>query len=94
MTSKAGQTTSIRSEQVAAIKASCFIDQDGIRILYCSLFWADISYCSEMCGTTYGANIRCMTVLHKWVVRLVLGVSRVENAGTLFKQLSILTFVN
>ena len=76
MTSKAGHTTSIRSEQVAAIfyKASCLINQDGIYILYCSLFWADISYCSETCGISYGANIRCMTVLQKLVVRLVRGV--------------------
>ena len=74
-------------------KASCLINQDGMYILYCSLFLSYINYCNEICGNTYVANIYFITVLQKRVVRLVYGAQCLEHTSILF-ELCILNFVD
>ena len=77
--------------KVASIiyRGSCLINQDGIYMLYCSLFWPYINYCSEIWGNTYATNVECITVLQKRVVRLVCGARRLDHTKPLFKQLGI-----
>ncbi len=71
-------------------RASCLINQDGIYMLYCSLFLPYINYCSGIWGNTYATNVECITVIQKRVVRLVCGARRPDHTGPLFKQLVIL----
>ena len=75
-------------------RASCIINQDGIYMLYCSLFLPYINYCSEIWGNTYATNVECITVIQKRVVRLVCGARRLDNTGPLFKQLGILKCID
>ena len=67
--------------KVAAImyKASCLINQDGMYILYCSLFLSYTSYCSGIWGSTYAANIYFIMVLQKRVVRQVCGAKHLGH---------------
>ena len=60
-------TVRSKLSKVAAIiyRASCLINQDGIYMLYCSLFLPYINYCSEIWGNTYATNVECITVLQK-----------------------------
>ena len=89
-------TVRSKLSKVAAIiyRASCLINQDGIYMLYCSLFLPYINYCSEIWGNTYCTNVECITVLQKRVVRLVCGARRLDHTNPLFKQLGILKFVD
>ena len=89
-------TVRSKLSRVAAIiyRASCLINQDGIYMLYCSLFLPYINYCSEIWGNTYCTNVECITVLQKRVVRLVCGARRLDHTNPLFKQLGILKFVD
>ena len=89
-------TVRSKLSKVAAIiyRASCLINQDGIYMLYCSLFLPYINYCSEIWGNTYCTNVECITVLQKRVVRLVYGARRLDHPNPLFKQLGILKFVD
>ena len=89
-------TVRSKLSKVAAIiyRASCLINQDGIYLLYCSLFLPYINYCSEIWGNTYCTNVVCITVLQKRVVRLVCGARRLDHTNPLFKQLGILKFVD
>ena len=52
-------TVRSKLSKVAAIiyRASCLINQDGIYMLYCSLFLPYINYCSEIWGNTYCTKI-------------------------------------
>ena len=54
-------TVRSKLSKVAAIiyRASCLINQDGIYMLYCSLFLPYINYCSEIWGNTYATNVEC-----------------------------------
>ena len=85
-------TVRSKLSKVAAIiyRASCIINQDGIYMLYCSLF---LPY-SEIWGNTYATNVECITVIQKRVVRLVCGARRLDHTGPLFKQLGILKFID
>ena len=89
-------TVRSKLSKVAAIiyRASCIINQDGIYMLYCSLFLPYINYCSEIWGNTYATNVECITVIQKRVVRLVCGARRLDHTGPLFKQLGILKFID
>ena len=89
-------TVRSKLSKVAAIiyRASCLINQDGIYMLYCSLFLPYINYCSEIWGNTYATNVECITVLQKRVVRLICGARRLDHTNPLFKQLGILKFVD
>ena len=75
---------------------SCLINQDGIYMLYCSLFLPYIKYCIEIWGNTYATNVECIAVLQKRVtlVRIVCGARRLDHINPLFKQLGIFTFVD
>ena len=89
-------TVRSKLSKVAAIiyRASCLINQDGIYMLYCSLFLPYINYCSEIWGNTYATNVECITVLQKRLVRLICGARRLDHTNPLFKQLGILKFVD
>ena len=52
-------------------KTSFLIDRRGMRILYYSLFSPYIMYCAEIWGNTYAANLKCLILLQKNVVRLI-----------------------
>ena len=86
----------LKLSKVAAViyKANCLIDQNGMYVLYCSLFLPHLSYCCEMWGNTYTTNIHGITILQKRVIRLVCGVKRLEHTSILFQQLGILKFVD
>ena len=89
-------TVRSKLSKVAAIiyRASCLINQDGLYMLYCSLFLPYINYCSEIWGNTYATNVECITVLQKRVVRLICGARRLDHTNPIFKQLGILKFVD
>ena len=63
-------------------------------ILYCSLLLPYVNYCSEIWGNSYVANIRCITVLQKRVVRLFSGANRLEHTSIPFKHMIILKCVD
>ena len=44
-------------------RANCIINQDGIYMLYCSLFLPYINYCSEIWGNAYATNVECIAVI-------------------------------
>jgi len=71
---------------------SYFLDRKQFVNIHIVLF--AVSYFSEIWHNICASNIRCITVLQKRVVRLICGIARLEHTSTLFKQLSILTFVN
>ena len=85
------RTKKILSKLAASIyKASCLINLDGMYILYCSLLLPYINYCSEMWGNTHAANIKCIAVLQKRIVRLFFGAKRLYHNSILFKNCSFI----
>ena len=52
-------------------RTSFLIDRRGMCILHYSLFLSYIMYCAEIWGNTYAANLKCLVLLQKKVVRLI-----------------------
>ena len=71
-------------------KTSFLIDRRGRCILYYSLFLRYIIYCAEIWGNTYKANLKCLVLLQKKVVRLICGAQRLDHTSSLFYDLGIL----
>ena len=69
-------------------RASFLINKRGMHILYFSLFMPYIMYCGEVWGNTYAANVQCLVLLQKRVIRLFV-VPR-DHANILFYNLHIL----
>ena len=61
-------------------KTSFLIDRRGKRILYYSLFSPYIMYCAEIWGNTYAANLKCLILLQRRVVRLICGAQRLDHS--------------
>ena len=47
-------------------------------------------YCAEIWGNTYAANLKCLVLLQKRVVRLICGAQRLDHISSLFYDLRIL----
>ena len=71
-------------------KTSFLIDRRGMCILYYSLFSPYIMYCAEIWENTYAANLKCLVLLQKKVVRLICGAQRLDHTSSLFYNLRIL----
>ena len=71
-------------------KTSFLIDRHGKHILCYSLFSPYILYCAEIWGNTYAANLKCLVLLQKKVVRLIVGAQRLDYTSSLFYDLRIL----
>ena len=73
-------------------KVSHCIDHSSMRTLYCSLVLPHLMYCCEIWGNTYVTNIKCITLIHKRVIRLIHGASRWDHTNNLFYEYRILKF--
>ena len=71
-------------------KTSFLIDRRGMRIIYYSLCSPYIMYCAEIWGNTYAANLICLFLLQKKIVRLICGAQRLDHTSSLFNDLRIL----
>ena len=67
-------------------RASFLINKRGMHILYFSLFMPYIMYCAEVWGNTYAANVQCLVLLQKRVIRLLCGAKRLDHTNILFYQ--------
>ena len=47
-------------------------------------------YCAEKWGNTYAANLKCLVLLQKKIVRLICGAQRLDYTSNLFYDLRIL----
>ena len=47
-------------------------------------------YCAEIWGNTCAANLKCLVLLQKKVVRLICGAQRLHHTSSLFYDLRIL----
>ena len=47
-------------------------------------------YCAEIWRNTYAANLICLVLLQKKVVRLICGAQRLDHTSSLFYDLRIL----
>ena len=47
-------------------------------------------YCVEIWGNTCAANLKCLVLLQKKVVRLICGAQRLDHTSSLFYDLRIL----
>ena len=67
-------------------------DVEYIYIYIYSLFspYIIILYCAEIWGNTYAANLKCLVLLQKKVVRLICGAQRLDHTSSLFYDLCIL----
>ena len=61
-----------------------------MRILNYSLFSPYSMYCAEIWGNTYAANLKCLVLLQKRVVRLICGAQRLDHISSLFYDIRIL----
>jgi len=71
-------------------RASSLINRHGMHILYYSLFMPYIMHCAEVWGNTYAANIHCLVLLQKRVIRLICGAKRLDYTNLLFHNVHIL----
>ena len=75
-------------------KASKLINTEGMYSLYCSLFHPYLSYCNEIWGNTYPSNVKCSFTHHKKAIRLICNADRLAHTNAMFKDMSILSFLN
>lgn len=73
-------------------RASRQINSNALKMLYHSLFYPYLIYCSEIWGNTYKSLLAQVIILQKRVIRLLSSVTRNEHTNALFFNLKILKF--
>ena len=71
-------------------KASFYLEKPCLRMLYYTLFFPYINYCSETWGNTYKTNLNKLVVLQKKALRNICKAKRLEHTNSLFIELNIL----
>lgn len=68
------------------------LNEKAMLSLYYALFLPYIQYCVEVWGSTYTANIRCIALIQKKVVRILCNKDKRAHTNSLFYKLKIIKF--
>ena len=71
-------------------KAADVLDKFSLKLLYYSLFFPYINYCSEVWGTAYKTSLIPIVTLQKRILRIICKVQRLDHTAGLFKSNAIL----
>ena len=71
-------------------RASIYLEKPCLRMLYHTLFFPYINYCSETWGNTYKSNLNKLFILQKKVLRNICKTKRLEHTNRLFIDLNLL----
>ena len=73
-------------------KASFYVSESSLKMLYFSLIYPYMQYCILVRGSTYPLNLNCIVLLQKRAVRIIGNVAYDAHTDPIFQKLKILTY--
>ena len=75
-------------------KAQKLLNADALLTLYYSFLYPYLCYCNHVWGSTYVSNLQKLIVLQKKIIRMISGSRFRDHTDPLFKNLSLIKFVD
>ena len=75
-------------------KAKKLLNADALLTLYYSFLYPYLCYCNHVWGSTYVSNLQKLIVLQKKIIRMISGSGFRDHTDPLFKNLSLIKFVD